>query len=68
MNRVKKVYGQDFSDRTITVAIGDNLEDREKVNKIVEQELNPKEIILLTINPSMVSHSGLGFIGVTCFK
>jgi hypothetical protein len=27
-----------------------------------------KEIILLTINPSMCSHSGPGLIGITCFK
>lgn len=66
--RVKEVCGQDFRDRTIAIACGDNLEDRDKIKEIVEQELNPKEIILLTINPPMCSHSGPGFIGVTCFK
>jgi fatty acid-binding protein DegV len=68
INWVKEVCGQNFKNRTIAIAIGDNFEDREKVNEIVEQELNPKEIILLNINPPIFSHSWLGFIKVTCFK
>ena len=63
INRVKEVWGQDFRDRTVAIAIRDNLEYRE----ILEQGLNPKEIIL-TINPTMFSHSWLGFIGIICFK
>lgn len=68
INRTKEVCGTDFSDRTIAIGCGDNLEDREKLKELVEKELNPKELILITINPAMCSHSGPGFIGLTCFK
>ena len=66
--RTKEVCGTDFSNRTIAIGCGDNLEDREKLKELVEKELNPKELILITINPSMCSHSGPGFIGLTCFS
>lgn len=68
INRTKEVCGEDFSDRTIAIGCGDNLEDREKLKEEVMKELNPKELILITINPPMCSHSGPGFIGLTCFK
>ena len=68
INRTKEVCGQDFSDKTIAIACGDNIEDREKLKELVQEEFNPKELILLTINPPMCSHSGPGFIGLTCFK
>lgn len=68
INRTKEVCGQDFSDKTIAIACGDNIEDRDKLKELVKEEFNPKELILLTINPPMCSHSGPGFIGITCFK
>lgn len=68
IKRTKEVCGTDFSDRTIAIGCGDNLEDREKLKELVEQELKPKELILITINPAMCSHSGPGFIGLTCYK
>ncbi|MGL4913646.1 MAG: DegV family protein [Romboutsia sp.] len=68
INRTREVCGQDFSDKTIAIACGDNIEDREKLKELVQEEFNPKELILLTINPPMCSHSGPGFIGLTCFK
>ena len=68
IKRTKEVCGEDFSDRTIAIGCGDNLEDREQLKEAVLRELNPKELILITINPPMCSHSGPGFIGLTCFK
>lgn len=68
IKRTKEVCGEDFSDRTIAIGCGDNLEDREQLKEAVLRELNPKELILITINPPMCSHSGPGFIGLTCFR
>lgn len=68
ISRTKEICGEDFSDRTIAIGCGDNYEDREMLKEIVQKELNPKELILITINPPMCSHSGPGFIGLTCYK
>ncbi len=68
VNRIQEVCGPSFSEKTIALACGENLEDREKLKQLVVEKLNPKELILLTINPPMCSHSGPGFIGTTCFK
>ena len=68
LKRTIEVCGTDFSDKTVAIGCGDNLEDRDKLAELVRKELNPKELILITINPAMCSHSGPGFIGLTCFK
>ena len=68
IKHTKDVCGDDFSDKTIAIGCGDNIEDREILKRMVEEELKPRELILLTINPSMASHSGPDFIGLTCFK
>ena len=68
IKRTKEVCGEDFSDRTIAIGCGDNLEEREQLKEAVLRDLNPKELIEITINPPMCSHSGPGFIGLTCFK
>ncbi|MGL5693491.1 MAG: DegV family protein [Peptostreptococcaceae bacterium] len=68
IKRTKEVCGEDFSDRTIAIGCGDNLAEREQLKEAVLKELNPKELIEITINPPMCSHSGPGFIGLTCFK
>lgn len=64
----KEACGSDFSDKTVAIGCGDNLEERTKLKELVIKEFNPKEIIEITINPPMCSHSGPGFIGLTCFK
>lgn len=64
----KEACGPDFSDKIVGIGCGDNLEERAKLKELVIKELNPKEIIEITINPPMCSHSGPGFIGLTCFK
>ena len=64
----KEACGSDFSDKTVAIGCGDNLEERTKLKELVIREFNPKEIIEITINPPMCSHSGPGFIGLTCFK
>lgn len=68
LNQTKKVCGTDFSDKTVVIGCGDNLKERELLKELVIKELNPKEIIEITISPCMCSHSGPGFIGLTCFK
>ena len=67
MNRVKELCGTDFSDKTIAIASGDNLKDRDTLSEIIRKELNPKELLLLTINPINCAHTGPDFIGLTCF-
>ncbi|MGL5346903.1 MAG: DegV family protein [Peptostreptococcaceae bacterium] len=64
----KEACGSDFSNKTIAIGCGDNLEERARLKDLVIKEFNPKEIIEITINPPMCSHSGPGFIGLTCFK
>lgn len=68
IKRTKEVCGEDFSDKVVAIGCGDNLEEREQLKEAVLRELNPKELIEITINPPMCSHSGPGFIGLTCFK
>ncbi len=68
IKRTKEACGTDFSDKIVGIGCGDNLEERDKLKELVIKELNPKEIIEITINPPMCSHSGPGFIGLTCFK
>ncbi len=68
IKRTKQACGTDFSDKIVGIGCGDNLEERDKLKELVIKELNPKEIIEITINPPMCSHSGPGFIGLTCFK
>lgn len=64
----KEACGNNFEDKTIVVCCGENLEERDKLKELVIKELNPKDIVEITINPPMCSHSGPGFIGLTCFK
>lgn len=68
IKRTKEVCGEDFSDKLIAIGCGDNLEERAQLKEAVLRELKPKELIEITINPPMCSHSGPGFIGLTCFK
>lgn len=68
IKRTKEVCGEDFSDKLIAIGCGDNLEERAQLKEVVLRELKPKELIEITINPPMCSHSGPGFIGLTCFK
>ena len=68
IKRTKEVCGEDFSDKLIAIGCGDNLEERAQLKEEVLRELKPKELIEITINPPMCSHSGPGFIGLTCFK
>ncbi|MGL5330278.1 MAG: DegV family protein [Peptostreptococcaceae bacterium] len=68
IKRTIEECGQDFSDKTLVIACGDNIEDVEKLKEAVNKELNPKELIVININPPMTINIGPEFIGVTCFK
>lgn len=67
INKVKESCGTDFSDKVIGIGCGDNFEDRDELRDLVMKELNPKEVLLLTINPINCAHTGPNFIGLTCF-
>lgn len=68
MKKTIEECGQDFSNKTLAIACGENVEDAEKLKEIVEEQLNPKEIIVMNINPPMTINIGPEFIGLTCLK
>lgn len=68
INKVKELCGTDFSDKVIGIGCGDNFEDRDALRDLVMKELNPKELLLLTINPVNCAHTGPNLIGLTCFR
>ena len=68
VNHIKEVCGSDLSDRVVAIGCGENTEDLDKLRELVKKELNPKELIEVTMSPAMTVHSGPNLIGITCFK
>lgn len=62
----KDIFGDDFSEKTIGIGCGDNMEEFEKLKSSVLNELKPKELITLRVNSSNCSHTGPGVLGLTC--
>lgn len=68
LKHLKETCGSDFSDKVLAIACGDNIEDLDGLRELVKKELNPKELIELTMSPAIAVHTGPDLIGITCFK
>ncbi|OPJ55783.1 DegV family protein [Alkalithermobacter paradoxus] len=57
---IAKKRGEDFTDKTVMISHANNIEIAEKLKEVVQNELNPKEIIIGEIGAGVGTHAGPG--------
>lgn len=65
---LKEKTDGDFSNKTVAIGYGDNVEDFQRIKKAIEEEIQPKELVTLRMNSSVCSHTGPEVLGVVCVK
>lgn len=58
----------DLKNQTIGIVHGDNLDSAEQMIKMIQEEINPKELIIHTLGTTVAAHTGPGIIGITYLK
>lgn len=60
--------GEDFSDKDVYVAYGDDLEVRDKFVEKIKEELSPRNVYTIQIGPCVACHSGPEVLGIACLN
>ena len=63
-----EAVGNDFSDKDIYVAYGDDLELRDQFAQKVKEKLNPRNVYTMQIGACVACHSGPEVIGLACLN
>lgn len=64
MLSIMEERGIDFSNQTIGISHGDDLETAEKLAQLINEKFNPKEIIIEMVGSVIGAHSGPGTIAL----
>ncbi len=59
-----KDRGQEFDQQTVAITHGDDDENAQKLKELIEDELNPKKVIVHQIGAAIGAHAGPGTIAL----
>lgn len=59
-----KERGHDFDQQTIAITHGDDEENAQKLKELIQEELNPKNVIVHSIGAAIGAHAGPGTIAL----
>ncbi|MEF9991616.1 MAG: DegV family protein [Romboutsia sp.] len=68
IEELRSQIGDDFSDKDVYVAYGDDLELRDKFVEKVKEELCPRNVYTIQIGACVACHSGPSVFGIACLK
>lgn len=68
IDKMIEAVGNDFSDKDIYVAYGDDLELRDQFAQKVKEKLNPRNVYTMQIGACVACHSGPEVIGLACLN
>lgn len=65
---LKTHCGEDLSNQVVYLGYSDDLKEKEQLEKVTREQLNPKEIVFFQIGACIGTHAGPGVTGIMCLR